>query len=69
MPRKITNQEDDYRRQRSNRVILSKKTPDPSVRTYTDKMPDPSMRTYADVMRQQALEKEKEYMLKVITQT
>ncbi|KAL5734177.1 hypothetical protein ACOSP7_032038 [Xanthoceras sorbifolium] len=76
----IIEQEDECRRQRSNRMISQVKTSDPSVRTYADvmrqqvlekekkKTPDPSVRTYADVMRSQALENEEEEMLKAIAQ-
>ncbi|KAL5732686.1 hypothetical protein ACOSQ2_032378 [Xanthoceras sorbifolium] len=76
----IIEQEDECRRQRSNRMISQVKTSDPSVRTYANvmrqqvlekekkKTPDPSVRTYADVMRSQALENEEEEMLKAIVQ-
>ncbi|KAL5794110.1 hypothetical protein ACOSP7_002704 [Xanthoceras sorbifolium] len=80
MSQRIIDQEDNYIRWRSNHVILSKKTPDPSVKTYADvirqqmlekeeeKMHDPSVRTYANVMRPQPLEKKEEETLKDIAQ-
>ncbi|KAK7332046.1 hypothetical protein VNO80_28793 [Phaseolus coccineus] len=63
-PQRIIDREDDYRRRRLNQII-SPERHDPF--SAGEKTPDPSVRTYSDVMREEALKREKEETLKAIS--
>ncbi|KAG1331979.1 putative splicing factor 3B subunit 1 [Cocos nucifera] len=62
-PQRIIDREDDYRRRRLQRIISPERN-DPFA--TGEATPDPSVRTYVDVMREQALQRQKEEMLKEI---
>jgi splicing factor 3B subunit 1 len=62
-PQKIIDREDEYRQRRLQRIISPERN-DPFA--MGEATPDPSVRTYADVMREQALQKQKEEILKEI---
>lgn len=62
-PQRIIDREDDYRRRRLQRV-LSPNRNDPFL--SGEATPDPSVRTYADVMREEALNRQKEEVLREI---
>ncbi|GAB4850048.1 Splicing factor 3B subunit 1 [Ancistrocladus abbreviatus] len=62
-PMRIIDREDDYRKQRFNRVISPERH---DAFAMGDKTPDVNVRTYADVMREEALKREKEETLKAI---
>ncbi|KAK3414130.1 hypothetical protein EUGRSUZ_I02637 [Eucalyptus grandis] len=63
-PQRIIDREDDYRKRRLNRVI----SPDRhDAFAAGDKTPDVSVRTYADVMREEALKREREETLRLIS--
>ncbi|KAJ4776619.1 Splicing factor 3B subunit 1 [Rhynchospora pubera] len=60
---RITDREDEYRQRRLNRIISPERN-DPFA--MGEATPDPSVRTYVDVMREQALQKQKEAIMKEI---
>ncbi|THU54523.1 hypothetical protein C4D60_Mb10t26000 [Musa balbisiana] len=62
-PQRIIDREDDYRRRRLQRIISPERN-DPFA--TGEATPDPTVRTYADVMREQALQRQKEEILKEI---
>ncbi|XP_020083110.1 splicing factor 3B subunit 1 [Ananas comosus] len=62
-PQRIIDREDDYRRRRLQRIISPDRN-DPFA--SGEATPDPSVRTYADVMREQALQRQKEEVLREI---
>ncbi|KAJ6754681.1 SPLICING FACTOR 3B SUBUNIT 1-RELATED [Salix purpurea] len=62
-PSRIIDREDDYRRRRLDRII-SPERHDPF--SAGEKTPDPSVRTYSDVMKEESLKKQKEELLRKI---
>jgi splicing factor 3B subunit 1 len=62
-PSRIIDREDDYRRQRLNRIISPERN---DAFAMGDVTPDERVRTYADVMREEKLRREREETLKAI---
>lgn len=63
-PQRIIDREDDYRKRRLNRIISPERN---DAFAMGEKTPDASVRTYADVMREEALKREKEETLRLIS--
>lgn len=63
-PSRIIDREDEYRRRRLARVISPERH---DAFAMGDKTPDVNVRTYADVMREEALKREKEETLRLIS--
>lgn len=62
--RRIIDREDDYRRRRLNQIL----SPDRhDAFAAGEKTPDPSKRSYADVMRDEALKREREETIRLIS--
>ncbi|KAL9343225.1 hypothetical protein Peur_063656 [Populus x canadensis] len=62
-PLRIIDREDDYRRRRLDRII-SPERHDPF--SAGEKTPDPSVRTYSDIMKEESLKRQKEELLREI---
>ncbi|AES63475.1 splicing factor 3B subunit 1 [Medicago truncatula] len=62
--RRIIDREDDYRRRRLNQIL----SPDRhDAFAAGEKTPDPSVRSYADIMRDEALKREREETIRLIS--
>lgn len=62
-PSRIIDREDDYRRQRLNRIISPERH---DAFAMGDATPDERVRTYADIMKEERTRREKEETLKLI---
>eukprot|EP00898_Chlorokybus_atmophyticus_P003890 jgi/Chlat1/4501/Chrsp29S04438 len=62
-PARITDREDDYRKQRLNRMLSPSRN---DAFAMGDKTPDVSVRTYADVMKEESLRRKKDDTLRAI---